>query len=146
MPLKLILPYLILVFSPQKTNTCSFGELLRTSCHKLHYTRSCRLKQLVDYGEDTQTVYLWLASLLEHHGENMTICLHHKQVLGNIFELHSTKCCSILKIHTQKTEGLKRITVDMAQYLTAKKLNAQPGHILCRQCIAAYENIVNAHS
>ena len=70
----------------QKTNRCSFGELLKISCHKLHYTRSSRLKQLVDFGEDTQTVYLWQAGLLEHHGENMTVCLHHKQVLGNVFE------------------------------------------------------------
>ena len=70
----------------QKTNMCSFGELLKTSCHELHYTRSCELKQLVDYGEDTQTVYLRRAVLLEHHGENMTIFLHHEQVLGNVFE------------------------------------------------------------
>ena len=46
----------------QKTNTCRFRELLKTSCHKLHYTRSCGLKQLVDYGEDTQTVYLQRAN------------------------------------------------------------------------------------
>ena len=70
----------------QKTNTCSFRELLKTSYQELHYTRSCGLKQLVDYGEDTQTVYLWWAGLLEHHGENMTICLHHEQVFVlNVF-------------------------------------------------------------
>ena len=57
----------------QKASTCSFGELLKTSPHELHYTRSCGLKQLVDYGEDTQTVYLLRAGLLEQHGEN--ICL-----------------------------------------------------------------------
>ena len=87
----------------QKTNTCNFNKLLKTSCHKHHYTRSCGLKQLADYGEDTQTVYLWRAGLLEHHGENMTICLHQKQVLGNIFEQHATTCCGILKIHRRKT-------------------------------------------
>ena len=70
----------------QKTNTCNFNKLLKTSCHKHHYTRSCGLKQLADYGEDTQTVYLWRAGLLEHHGENITICLHHEQVLGNVFQ------------------------------------------------------------
>ena len=75
----------------QKTNTCSFGELLKISCHELHYTRSCGLKQLVDSDEDAQTAYLWRAGLLKHHGENMTICLHHEQVLVNIFERHATK-------------------------------------------------------
>ena len=89
----------------QKTNTCSFRELLKILCHELLYTRSSGLKQLVDYGEDTQTVYLWQAGLLEHHGENMTICLHHKQVLGNVFERHSTKCYGILKIRRQKNQG-----------------------------------------
>ena len=49
----------------QKTNMCSFRELLKTSCHELHYTRSWGLKQLVNYGKDTQTVYLWQAGLLE---------------------------------------------------------------------------------
>ena len=98
----------------QKTNTCSFGELLKTSSHELHYTRSCGLKQLVNYGEDTQTAYLWQAGLLEHHGENMTICLHHEQVLGNVFEQHENKCCDIIK-----TQGSKRMTLDMSQQLKA---------------------------
>ena len=70
----------------QKTNTCSAGELLKTSCHELHYARSCELKELVDYDEDTQTICLWEACLSEHHGENITICFHHEQVLGNVFE------------------------------------------------------------
>ena len=34
----------------------------------------------------------------------------------------------------------------MAQQLKAKKFDVQPGHILCHQCITAYENIINAHS
>ena len=87
----------------QKTNTSSFGESLKTSCHKLHYTGSCGFKQLVDYSKDTQTAYFWRVGLLEHHGENITICLHHEQVLGNVFEQHATTCCSILKTHRRKT-------------------------------------------
>ena len=34
----------------------------------------------------------------------------------------------------------------MTQQLKAKKFNVQPGHMLCRQCITAYENIINAIS
>ena len=30
----------------QKANTGSFEELLKTSCHELHYAKSCGLKQL----------------------------------------------------------------------------------------------------
>ena len=71
----------------------------------LHQIRSCGLKQLVDYGEDTRTVYLSRAGLLEHDGENMNICLHHEQVLDNVFERHAIKCCGILKIHRGKTQG-----------------------------------------
>ena len=71
--------------------------------------------------------------------------LHHEQVLGNVFEWHATKCCGILKIHRRKTQGAKRITLDIAQQLKAKNFNVQPGHMLCHQCIAAYKNI-NASS
>ena len=84
MPLKLILLYLILIMP-----------------HPNYIKYS---KQFVDYHEDTQTVYLWRAGLLEHHGEKMTICLDHEQVLGNVFEQHAT-CYSILKIHRRKTQG-----------------------------------------
>ena len=130
----------------QKTNTCNFGELLKKSCHELHYTRSCGLKQLVDYSEDTQTVYLCQAGLLEHHGENMSICLHHEQALGNVFEQHATRYCIILKIHRRKTQGLKRITLNIAQQLKAKNFDVQPGHMDCCQCITANKNIINASS
>ena len=104
------------------------------------------MKQLVDYGEDTRTVYLSRAGLLEHDGENMNNCLHHEQVLDNVFERHAIKCCGILKIQRGKTQGLKRITIDMVQQLKAKTLNIQPGHMLCRQCITAYENIISTSS
>ena len=160
MPLRLTLLYLILVlphpnyikysflifwisFSLRveiqwhRKQTCAALENCWDIYHKLHYTRTCGLKQLVDYGEDTQTVYLWWACLLKYDGENMNICLHHKQVLGNVFERHAIKCCSILKIHGRKTQGLKRITLDIVLQIKAKNFNVQPGHMLCRQCITA---------
>ena len=93
----------------EKTNTCSFGELLKTSCHKLNYTRSSGLKQLACFDKDTQTVYLWRAGLLEHHGENMTICFHHEQIFGNVFERYATKCCGILNNHRRKPKDQKRL-------------------------------------
>ena len=34
----------------------------------------------------------------------------------------------------------------MAQQLKAKNFDVQPGHMLCRQCITDYENIINASS
>ena len=81
MPLKLILPYLILVLPQpnyikysflilsifffqsrnkmaQKISTNSFRELLNKSCHKLHYTRSCMLKQLLDYTVKTSKLFI----------------------------------------------------------------------------------------
>lgn len=130
----------------EKTNTCSFGELLKTSCHKLNYTRSSGLKQLACFDKDTQTVYLWRAGLLEHHGENMTICFHHKQIFGNVFERYATKCCGILNNHRRKTQGSKKVTLHMAHQLKAKNFHVQPGLMLCRHCITIYENLINASS
>ena len=34
----------------------------------------------------------------------------------------------------------------MVQQLKAKKFDVQQGHMFCRQCITAYENIINASS
>ena len=34
----------------------------------------------------------------------------------------------------------------MAQQLKVKSFGVQPGHMLCRQCITAYENIITASS
>ena len=130
----------------EKTNTCSFGELLKTSCHELNYTRSCGLKQLACFDKDTQTVYLWRAGLLEHHGENMTICFHHEQMFGNVFERYATKCCGILNSHRRKTQGSKKVTLHMAQQLIAKNFDVQPGLMLCRHCITTYENLISASS
>ena len=130
----------------EKTNTCSFGELLKTSCHKLNYTRSSGLKQLASFDKDTQTVYLWRAGLLEHHGENMTICFHHEQIFGNVFERSATKCCGILNNHRRKAQGLKKVTLHMAHQLKAKNFDVQPGLMLCRHCITIYENLISSSS
>ena len=34
----------------------------------------------------------------------------------------------------------------MAQQLKAKHFDVELGHMLCRQCVTAYENIINASS
>ena len=49
-------------------------------------------------------------------------CVFHN-VFDNVFERHATKCCGILKIQRRKTQGSKRITLDMMQQLKAKKFD-----------------------
>ena len=41
---------------------------------------------------------------------------------------------------------MKKITLDIVQQLKAKNFDVQPGHMLCRQCITAYENIIKVSS
>ena len=94
----------------------------------------------------TLKLFICVKQVCCDHGENMSICLHHKQMLGNVFERHATKCCIILKIHRQKTQGSKRITLNIAQQLKAKNFDVQPGHMDCCQCITANKNIINTSS
>ena len=38
------------------------------------------------------------------------------------------------------------MTLNMTQQLKRKNFDVQPGHMLCCQCITAYENIITASS
>ena len=168
MPLKLILLYLILVLP--HSNYIKYSCLIlwisfsfrveiqwyrkqtraaSENCWRHHVTNSITpdLAGWSNLLTMVKTPKLFICGKqLEHHGKNMTVCLHHKQVLGNVFGWHATKSCGILKIHRWKFQGSKRITLDMVQQLKVKNFDIQPGHMLCRQYITAYENIINASS
>ena len=130
----------------EKEKTCAFGDLLKTPCHKHDFCRSSGLKELADFDEDTQNTYLWRAGVLDNQHKAMTICFHHEQLFGNVFERRVTKCCGVLMKHQRKVQGLKTITLDMAQQLKAISIDVIPGHMFCRQCIAKYETVITTDS
>ena len=64
---------------------CYFGVQLDTQCHKLAFCRTTGTVKLTDLEEDIQEILLWRAELLGHEGE-LTICFHHQQLFGNVYE------------------------------------------------------------
>ena len=60
--------------------------------------------------------------------------LHYEQVLGNVFERRKSKYCAVLIKHRRKVKGEQVITLQMAQQLKNKNINAVPGQLFCCQC------------
>ena len=75
----------------------------------------------------------------------MTICNHHIELFGRIFERKETKCCGILTQHKRKVKGHKIISLNMAIELKQKDCKVIPGKMLCRQCVEQYDIIMNTN-
>ena len=60
--------------------------------------------------------------------------LHYEQVLGNVFERRKSKYCAVLIKHRHKVKGEQVITLQMAQQLKNKNINAVPRQLFCCQC------------
>ena len=61
-----------------------------------------------------------------------TICFHHEQFFGKVFETKADKCCSILKSHCRSSKAHRVINLEMAKILEEKRFNdILPGQKLC---------------
>ena len=78
------------------TDSCDFGKLLNTPLDKLLYDRQTGRKNTKELDDDLQCILLWRARLLEEKDNVFTICFHHEQFFGKVFERKADKCCSIL--------------------------------------------------
>ena len=79
---------------------------------------------------------------MEEKDNVFTICFHHEQYFGNIFERKTDKCCSILKSHHHNSKAHRIIIIEMAKILKEKGFNdVLPGPKLCRQCVSEYEKL-----
>ena len=59
--------------------------------------------------------------------------LYYEQEFGNVFERSESKCCGVLMKHHCKVKGEQVITLQMAQQLKIRNINAVPGKLFCRQ-------------
>ena len=55
-------------------------------------------------------------------------------MFGNVFERKENICCGVLMKHCRKVKGEQEITLQMAQQIKTKNINAVPGQLFCRQC------------
>ena len=71
---------------------CDFGRILKTECNLKHFSRTTGLKSLNQLEGDLPEIYLWRAGLSEERNNVLTICNHHEQVFGKVFERKEKKC------------------------------------------------------
>ena len=84
-------------------NSCDFGKLLN----------------IMELDDDLQCIHfmLWRARLLEEKDNMFTICFHHEQFFGKVFQKKADKCCSILKSHRHSSKAHRVINLEMAKIL-----------------------------
>ena len=66
-------------------DSCDFGKLLNTPCDKLLYAQQSGRKNIKELDENLKSILLWRARLLKEKGM-FTICFHHEQLFGKVFE------------------------------------------------------------
>ena len=88
-----------------------------------------------------ECILLWRARLLEKKDNVFTICFHHEQFFGKVFERKADKCCSILKSHRSNCKAHRVINLEMAKILKEKGFSdVLLGQKLYRQYVTEYEN------
>ena len=99
-------------------------------------------KNIKELDDDLQCILLWRARLLEEKDNVFTICFHHEQLYGKLFERKADKCCSILKSHCHNSKAHRVLNLEMAKILKEKGFNdVLPGQKLWRQCKTKYEKL-----
>ena len=99
-------------------------------------------KNIKELDDGLQCILLWRARLLEEKDNVFTICFHHEQLYGKLFERKADKCCSILKSHCHNSKAHRVLNLEMAKILKEKGFNdVLPGQKLWRQCKTKYEKL-----
>ena len=101
-------------------DSCDSGKLLSTPCDKLLYARQTGRNNIKELDDGLQCILLWRARLLEKKDNVFTICFHHEQLFGKVFERKADKCCSILKSHRHNSKAHRVINLEMAKILKEK--------------------------
>ena len=60
--------------------------------------------------------------------------LHYEQVLGNASARRESRCHGVLMKHCREVKSEQVITLQMAQQLKIRNINAVPGQLFCDQC------------
>ena len=102
-------------------------------CDKLLYARQTGGKNIKELDDNLQCILLWRARLWEEKDSVFTICFHHEQLFGKVFEIKADKYCSILKSHRSNSKAHRVINLEMAKILKEKGFNdVLAGQKLCR--------------
>ena len=90
-------------------------------------------KNVEELDEDLQCILLWRARLLEEKDNVFTICFHHEQFFGKVFDRKADKWYSILKSHRCNGQAHRIINLEMAKIPKEKGFSdILPSQKLCR--------------
>ena len=81
---------------------------------------------------------MWRVGLLYLKKERNDHMLHYERVFADVFERRESKCCAALMKHCRKVKGEQMITLQMAQQLKTKNIDAVQGQLFCCQCKAKF--------
>ena len=95
------------------------------------------------FSSDERTTLLWRSNLLDSQNDILTICYHHYEQFGRVFERNQHKCIGLDTPKGHKAKGQKAISLFEAIKLKEKGYVVVPGQKLCRQCMKKYEDIVS---
>ena len=62
---------------------------------------------MTELEEGIQQLLLWRAGILGHE-EELTLCFHHQQLFGNLFDRRAKCCCGVLGSHQGVKYGVKK--------------------------------------
>ena len=86
----------------------------------------------------------------KYEGQRNDHTLYYELLFGNVFERKESKCCAVLMKYHRKVEGEQVITLQMAQQLKTKSINAVTGQLSCCQCKAKFlletDSLVSLHA
>ena len=99
-------------------------------------------KNVEELDEDLQCILLWRARLLEEKDNVFTICFHHEQFFGKVFDRKADKCYSILKSYRCNGKAHRIINLEMTKIPKEKGFSdVLPSQKLCRQCGSEYDKL-----
>ena len=101
-----------------------FGKLLiKYTCDKILYAWQTGRKSIKELDDGLQYILLRRARLLEEKDNVLTICFHHEQFFGKLFERKADKCCSKLRSYPHNSKAHRVINLEMTKILEEKGFN-----------------------
>ena len=119
----------------ERLENCTFWTT-RSDCHQKHFTRQAKAFSDPEPTEDQEKI-AWRAGKTDGiNSDEATICLHHEQVYGRVFERRvGDKCFDLFNKHRKKVKGDRIISLELAKKLKQDGLNVLPGWKCCRVCL-----------
>lgn len=120
-------------------NPCSVGILKgqEIECHKITFVKSCGFVAFESLQQEDKQRLLYRADLVNDAAKISDLCLHHKALIIDRYEVLQKSCCDPFNSHRKRKikSHLQVISLEFAQKLREHyKFNVVPGSKVCNHC------------